>query len=129
MSEFSVFTDHGSAFADNDPLDTNLQQIKIEPNSSDYNLNENNIFESNEEKYNPPGSDTNIKTEPEDTAADFSESSSNLHHLPFASIDNENLQDEDELQNELTSELIIKSEHECSDVEQTQDNGHYTHGK
>jgi hypothetical protein len=123
MSEFSVFTDRGSAFADNVPLDTNLQQIKIEPNSSDYNLNENDLNDSTEEKYNPPGSDMNIKTE--DTAADFSESSSNLHHLPFASIDNENLQDEDQL----TSELIIKSEHECSDVEQIQDSDHHMLGK
>jgi hypothetical protein len=44
---------------------------------------------------------------------------------PLASIDNENLQDEDELQNELTSELIIKSEHECSE---TEDIENYIHG-
>jgi hypothetical protein len=100
--------------------DTNLQQIKLEPQFCI-------TYEDElvEEDYNPPGSDVNIKTESEDTAADFGESSSNLHHLPFASIDNENLQDEDDLM----SELIIKSEHECSDVEQTQDSEHHMLGK
>jgi hypothetical protein len=34
-------------------------------------------------------------------------------------------QHEDELQNELTSKLIIKSEHKCSNVEETQSNASY----
>jgi hypothetical protein len=32
-------------------------------------------------------------------------------------------------QDELTSERIIKSEHECSDVEETQDDENYINGK
>jgi hypothetical protein len=107
--------------------DTNLQDIKLKPNSSNYNLND--LYERKKEKYKLPGSDINIKTEPEDTVADFSESSSNMHHLPLASIGNENLQDEEALQNELTSELIIKSGSECSDVEETENNENIIHGK
>jgi hypothetical protein len=49
--------------------DTNLQQIKLEPQFCI--TYEDEIVEDTNK---PPGSDINIKTEPEDTAADFSES-------------------------------------------------------
>jgi hypothetical protein len=42
----------------------------------------------------------------------------NMHHVYLA---NQERQEEIELEKQLTSELIIKSEPECSDVEETQD--------
>jgi hypothetical protein len=67
-----------------------------------------------------------IKTESEnETKPDLSLLYPNLHLTQSVTSSR---QDEDELQNELTSEFIIKSEHEWSDVEETQDHANYSHG-
>jgi hypothetical protein len=88
--------------------DTNLQDVELEPQ---FCITDGDDFVG--ATYDP---DINIKVEPEDTAADFTEPYSNTDLVPFASIT-------------INNDLIIKSEPEWIDAEKTKDNESNIHGK
>jgi hypothetical protein len=72
----------------------------------------------------------NMKIE-SDANPDLSDLCPDIHEVRAASTLSSFslIQDENEMLKELTSEFIIKSEHEWSDMDETQDNENYTHGK
>jgi hypothetical protein len=103
--------------------DINSIAIKSEPGVTN--------IESHESEKSEEEQTLNCDVEAEsETKPDLSDLCPDIQEVRSASTNSfSSRQDEDELQNELTSELIIKSEHEWSDVEETQDTDNYIHGK